>query len=329
MKNLIIKNKKNKMEELKNVRNYAEFKDSLNEELLWAAIKNLFSKVFGNMDKKLAASISEFTKRLDGSKSWDESVKIYEEFTKKDQAALAETLKTVYGPLGLRKVLYDNSSRVFLELQELSNKYQTPGLQAKNVFADKPEKDMFNYDTSEAFTAAAVEACNAKILGLNTTVKAYVDEAALKKYLEENKDEKIVQPAAVASTGTTTGTTESRYFNLNDYDKINEQVVGTPPAGNIEGLKTPATDWLTNGLYAASLEKVKATKPAIATALAGSKDPFTSVATGSKATANKENLAKLLRNIVNIPDTATLAKVRDAVGNAQGKRDFKNDIGVF
>ena len=125
------------MEKLINIKNYEDFKDSLNEELLWAAIKNLFSKVFGNIDKKLADSISNFTKRLDGSKSWDESLKIYEEFTKKDLAETTVSLKTVTGPLGLRKVLYDNSCRIFLELQEMSNKYQTPELQGKKIFLEQ------------------------------------------------------------------------------------------------------------------------------------------------------------------------------------------------
>ena len=40
------------MEELKNIRHFQEFKDAVNEELLWDAIKNHFSKIFGNIDKK-------------------------------------------------------------------------------------------------------------------------------------------------------------------------------------------------------------------------------------------------------------------------------------
>jgi len=52
------------------------------------------------------------------------------------------------------------------------------------------------------------------------------------------------------------------------------------------------------------------------------------ISKGSKATALHQNLAKLLRNIVNIPDKADLVKVRDAVAlaNKATPNDYKNQM---
>jgi len=66
------------MEELKNIRHYKEFKDALYEEALWGAIKDLFSKIFGKVDKKLSDAVANFTKKLDASRDWNDSVRIFD-----------------------------------------------------------------------------------------------------------------------------------------------------------------------------------------------------------------------------------------------------------
>jgi len=349
------------MDDLKNIRHFQEFKDSVNEELLWDAIKNLFSKVFGNIDKKLADKIGEFTKKLDGSKDWNESVRLFEQSTKDRQLLAAESLKTANGPLGVRKVVYDNASMVFLTLQEMSNKYQSPALAAKTIFTGK-EGDMFNHDKSEEFTKNLVNACNAIMLEINNTSQAY-DKAALEKYLKENiADISKVQPAPEQQTNTTgeqqTNTTGEQQTNTTGEQQTNttnpveptkqnlsaeydfkdklfedEAAATTPqggvPQGDVNKLKEGTTNWLTNNLFGYSLTKLKEVKAPAAGA--GGADPFDAVAKGAKGTKYPQNLAKLLRNIVNLPDADSLGRVRDAIAGVENKdkEQFKKDIGVF
>lgn len=99
------------------------------------------------------------------------------------------------------------------------------------------------------------------------------------------------------------------------------------PQGDIAKIKEASTNWMVNELYGYSLTKLKAVKAPAAGA--GGADPVDAIAKGSKATKHPENLAKLLRNIVNIPDQATLANVRNAVATQQKKdvETFKQEIG--
>ena len=363
------------MEELKNIRNYQEFKDAVNEELLWDAIANLFKSIFAKIDKKLADAVANFTKKIDGAKTWEESVRFYEEAVKVETQDMSTSIQTVTGPLGLRKVLSDNASIVFIQLQELSNKYGSPDLAAKKFFTGQPEADMFNFDKSDKFTGSLVATMDKQITDMNNKDKAY-DPAALQTYLtahnkledvEKPVEQKPGEPAPVAEKPAEQKTGEenkqpvanpekqpapgrggadldNRSVNNNNFiDKLFEQDAdpavtapadktaakpaepGALPDGDIKKLVTPSQEWLNKQLYGFSLEKIKKMP---APAKVGQADAFDAVAKGSKATTLFPNLAKLLRNVVNIPDKNNLLKVRDVVATAVGKTpdDFKKEM---
>jgi len=354
------------MEELKNLRNYQEFKDAVNEELLFDAIKALFSKVFSKISKPLTDAIANFTKYLDKSKTWEESVKFYDEAVRVEQQAMAESLKTATGPLGLRKILADNTSITFVQLQELSNKYGSADLAAKKIFAGQPEAAMFNFDKSDQFNNNLMASTNAKMMELNKADEPAYDETALKTYLDKNNQDinKVEEapkqgttpqanppanppakpptnpPAETPKQGTTpqanppTQTSVKSSYTSIFTDKLNEAgtTTGTtdlnaPPNGNIESMKVTASKWMADQLYGFTSKKIKEMK---APAKVGQEDAFDTVAKGSKATTLTNNLAKLLRNIVNIPADKKdqLIKVRDVVATAVGKtpEDFRKEM---
>lgn len=340
------------MEELKNLKNFNEFKDSLNEELLLGAIKNLFNKLFSKMDKKLATAVQMFTDKIDKSQNWETSVKAFEDSTKIRMNAANEGIQKAAGPLGVRKMLVDSSQSLFLELQVLYNKYQSSNLAAKNIFKGD---EMFNKNSSEEFSKGIFESINAKMIELNKTSQAGYNEEQLKEYLTKNTDinqtENIDQqqqqqikaekksylnynkiyedvPIYNAQNLNQSNSNQANTDNQNNQTNTGNQN-NTMLQGNINNLKNGSIKWLNENLYGLSLKKIKEIKaPTPAT---GGSDPFDSIAKNSKATGNSQNLAKLLRNIVNIPDTNTLAKVRDAIADARGidKNKFIEEIGKF
>lgn len=298
------------MEKLNNVRNYNEFKDSLNEELLWGAIKNLFSKIFAKIDKKLADSIANFTKKLDGSKTWQDSIKLYEEAVRFEQNQMVESIKTVAGPLGVRKVLADNCIINYVQLQELSNKYQSGALAAKAIFANR-EGNMFNFDNSDQFNNNLMQAMNAKVLELGK-VSGY-KENELTEYLKNNTNMEQVQQAA---TGETTS-----YSNFSKSEKLFEEVDNKPiiPTGDLAQLKNNSQNWLTNNIYGYALEAVKKVPQPANAGAAAEGDAIDKAVAASKATTLHGSLSNLLKGIINIPDKNTLIKIRDILATSQGK----------
>jgi hypothetical protein len=196
------------MEELKNIRNFEKFKgdslneklfidelrkmgvDSMNEELLWDAVKNLFKTIFGKMDKKLADNINNFTRKIDGAKSYEEAVKFFLEDVANRVKYAEDIDDKITGPLGLRKVIADLSDAVFISLQVMVNKYQNQNLAPKNIFKGHPQDEkMFSFDKSDDFKKNLLTFVNAKIIALNKSSNppAY-DDAQLNDYLIKNPD---------------------------------------------------------------------------------------------------------------------------------------------
>jgi len=344
-KEVRVKKKYKIMEELKNIRNYQEFKDSLNEELLWGAIKKLFSTIFAKIDKKLADNITNFTKKLDGSRNWTDSLRLFEQSTKDRQTICTENMNAATGPLGIRKVLYETSLVLFAQLQEMSNKYQLQDIAAKKVFEGQQEANMFNFDKVDDFNKNALAACNAKMLEMNKANTAGYDEASLKKYLESHPDMSAVQSTNPAPTNTTVppdqkakndkmrgNTTENKNFDdqhkLFEADNAPAPDPNATPKGDINKLKESSNKWISNNLLGFSLQKVKGIKPPAAANAAN--DPFSIAVKNTKSTNYPDNLAKLLRNIVNLPP-GILPKVRDAIAGAEGKdkEQFKQEMGLL
>jgi len=340
------------MEELKNLKNFGEFKDSLNEELLWGAIKNLFNKLFSNMDKKLADQVNNFTKKIDAAKTWDESVRAFEADMASMKTKVETNVNAATGLLGFRKALADLSEALFVELQVLSNKYQVPELTAAKVFAGTPEAEMFNKKNSEEFKTSLVTPLNAKIIELNKTGAAGYDEVALKTYLDAQNNidateqattgggspvnashlyqspNKLFEATPVPSTPATPAT-PAEPATPADPATPAAPATGTPPQGDITKLKAPAIKWITENLSGIALKKVKEVQKPKGNAAT---DPFDQAALNTKATGNTQNLAKLLRNIVQLPTAADLAKVRDNLATLGKNREnptFKDDIGKF
>lgn len=336
------------MENLKNIKNYNDFKDSLNEELLWDAIKNLFSKLFGKIDKKLSDSVAEFTKKLDNSKSWDESVKYYEMVVNAQSSNIDKSLNDITGPLGLRKLIADHISVNFIQLQEMFNKYQSPELSPKKIYEGTPEQDIFNYNKSEELKNNLLNICNAKIIELNKSVGNPYDEQKLKTYLDQNGNVDEVpnaqnyKPEEDTRRNVSTNAEDTTTFDSYKYNKMILEAEQNPPAGGeapaggapsggapaadspINKLKESVKKFINENLYQVALKKVKEVKSIKSV---GNQDPYDAIAKTSKATNLYGSLSKLLRNIVNL-DKGELIKLRDNLADIKraNKEDYKREM---
>lgn len=320
------------MENLKNVKNYNEFKDSLNEELLWNAIKNLFNTMFGKIDKSLSDAVANFTKKLDNSKTWQESAKYYEEVVNVQSGNIDETLKSVTGPLGVRKFLSDNISVTYIQLQELYNKYQSPNLSPKKVFENTTEKDIFSYDKSDELKKNLLVICNNKVIELNKKAGNPYDEIKLKDYLTKNTTVDEIPDAQnyipdtkgdINQNSTDNSTFDS--FNYKENGLILEADVANQQQNDpINKLKESAKQFVNEKLYQYSLKKIKEVKDIKSL---GNEDPYDMIAKTSQATKLYGSLSKLLRNIVNL-DKNQLIKLRDGLATIKGGKpgDYKNEM---
>lgn len=320
------------MENLKNVKNYNEFKDSLNEELLWNAIKNLFNTMFGKIDKSLSDAVANFTKKLDNSKTWQESAKYYEEVVNVQSGNIDETLKSVTGPLGVRKFLSDNISVTYIQLQELYNKYQSPDLSPKKVFENTTEKDIFNYDKSDELKKNLLVICNNKVIELNEKAGNPYDKTKLDEYLKANTEiDKI--PDAQNYTPDTRGDVNQNPTDNSASDsfkyKGNGLILEAEDANQqqnvpIDKLKESAKQFVNEKLYQYSLKKIKEVKDIKSV---GNVDPYDMIAKTSQATKLYGSLSKLLRNIVNL-DKNQLIRLRDELSKIKGGKpdDYKNEM---
>lgn len=336
------------MNELKNIKHFQEFKDSVNEELLWDAVKSLLSSLFSKMDKKFSDSINNFTKKIDGTKTWEEAVKFMEQADGDVKNKMTEGLKTVTGPLGLRKLLVDTTNTIFTELMVLFNRYGQKDATPRKIFEGTPNEKMFAFDKAKDFETGLFNFLNTKIIELNKGQNgqfAY-DEKALQTYLTNQKDINAVDPQQPVPAGKTEqaktnteiaggeaeGATGEK-INYRLTDKLNEDETpqpvdpNAPPKGTIANLTTPATAWVNEELLGVSLKKLQSMKPP---SKIGQEDAFTAVAKNTKVSANKESVAKLLRGIVNLPEDkkGDLIKMRDILATATGKSpdDLKNEI---
>lgn len=402
------------MDELKNIRNFNEFQNEslneklfvkefghLNEEALWGAIKALFSKVFGKIDKALADAIGNFTQKLDKSKSWDESVKYFNEALSVETKDMENSLGTVTGALGLRKVIGDNATIMFVQWLEMKNKYALDSCAPKVIFQNNP---MFQYDKSDEFNNNILNSSNAVILQINKSISPPpFEEVALKADLDKSpEDINVVQgqeqkPEAktqgqpvnptnppVQSTNTAAPSAPStnptnppvppananasynyKYSGYKINEEIEEIAASQPTPGQapatatnqtattptaqqnqqpptqqnqqqqnqqqqnqqkpIDILKEATKKYINDNFYQYSANKIKSIK---APAKIGAEDAMLALAKGSKATSLPQNLAKLLKSIINVQDKQTLLKIRDvlAVDMKKTPNDLKNEI---
>lgn len=356
------------MDELKNMRNFTEFKDEslnekafikefghLNEEALWATIKNLFSKIFGSINKALADAVANFTQKLDKSKSWEESVKYFNEALTLEAQDMQKSLEgqDITGAWGLRKVVGDNASIIFIQWLEMKNKYGIDTCAPKNVFQGNA---MFQFDKSDDFNKNILNASNAVLFEVNKGIQPNpFDEAALKAYLDKSPEDinKVQTGGTSAKPSYMTGAKDKvvpsptgEGYNFNG-DKLFEIAASQPnPSGNaanitptdtsqkptteqppqkspIDILKEATAKYINDKFYQYSAQKIKEIKPP---AKIGNEDAMLALAKGSKATTLHQNLAKMLRYIINVQDKPTLLKVRDAIASDPNLKKSANDL---
>jgi len=330
--------------ELKNLRNYKNFKNDflieksygnnefiLNEELLWDAVKSLFGRLFAKMDKTLADAVNNFTKKIDSSKSWQDSVKSFEESVNISMKRMDELFAASTGPLGIRKAIADSMESVFVSLQVMANKYQYTQINPTNLFNGTPVDKMFDANSAEDFRKNIFNIVNEVLININKTTKSYTDEAAFQKYLTDSTDINVIEQAAPAGSPVTGSTTGISVTGSTTGTTTSGDTSSAAPTGNIATFKEAINKWSDANVYQVCLKKMKEAKPPIANKGGGSSDPFDEISKNSKATGNTQNLAKLLRNIVNITDNTMLAKVRDSIATIQNKdvNKFKEEIGKF
>ena len=234
----------------------------------------------------------------------------------------------------------------------------------RKVFEGQPEAKMFAFDNGKDFKNSLVASLNGKILELNKDAKGYNDQE-LQTYLNNHKNIDEVEPKPAGTTTPSGATNASASYKFTD--KLYEQDAPTKPSGlvdpsgkpisseqnkqpdqnatkeetkptetantggvpkgNLAPFATPVTTWINENLMGFSLKKLQGMKPP---SKVGQEDAFTAIAKNTKVTDKPESVAKLLRNIVNLPPDKKpdLIKIRDIIAGATGKKpdDLKNDI---
>jgi hypothetical protein len=124
--------------------------------------------------------------------------------------AVDQSLTTISGPLGLRKLIGDNATVVFVQWLEMKNKYAIDSCAPKVIFDKNP---MFQFDKSDDFNKNLLNTSNAVLINVNKSITPNpYNEADLQTLLNKNnKDINDVQKVEVQTpkppeTNTTTTT---------------------------------------------------------------------------------------------------------------------------
>jgi len=335
---------------MKNIKSYNEYTE-LNEGL-FDALKNVF-KFFKGVNQKLQTSMGNFTKKLQNSKDWNNTLSILNsDVIEPNTKYFEDSLKNASNISQIRKINYEVHSATFTELNAIYVQWDKANTESPllpvNIFKGTPFATMYTSPdpkkmlTTEEFVKNLPAAVNAMVKGWVTKSGYPMTEfdQSLKEYTNFTLDPPsgsttttppTQNPNANASyimsfdkfsklnEADVTPTTNTNQQQTNQQQTNQQQTNQTNQNNELTKLKTENTNSIKNNYYGTIQNKLKAFKPTQQPGVSGTTavdDKSTQTIT-SKMTASGPNVKSkdnLLNTIFNDKTTVDqLNKTRDAI----------------
>ena len=143
---------------MQNIKNFEEF---TNEGKFMDALKGIFN-FFKGASKKFQDSMNQFTKKIEATKTWDQTYKETQVEMNKLNGLLNDEINNCQDVTHIRKSLYDYHRNLFTSLMVTSNKLTNQGVDGKqllpvNFFKGTTFADMYNSQKTEDFVAKKLQ----------------------------------------------------------------------------------------------------------------------------------------------------------------------------
>ena len=269
---------------MNNIKTFENFRnEKLDQELnegLWDALKNVW-KFFKGVNKKLQDSLGNFTKKLQISKDWNNTLSIFNsDIIQPYSKYFEDGMKNATTIDQIRKLNYEVHSQTFPALSEMKLMY---GLDPSKLFQDPSISIMYKYENTELFMKNLPTHVNALVRNSAIKVKYPVEEInkSEDKYKDFTQDPPVNQPAnqqpanqqqsnqQQSNNAIRGNSTEKYIMSYNDFNKIfeanpNQQPNNQQPNNNLlDKLKTENINTLKNSFYGMLQKKLKAFKPTL------------------------------------------------------------------
>jgi len=327
---------------MQNIKNFEEF---TNEGKFWDALQKI-NRFFKGVNKKLQDSLGNFTKKLETSKDWNNTLSIFNSNILQPYSTYFEdSMKNATTIDQIRKLNYEIQVSTFPALNEMKLKY---GLKPNSVFDDPNLSAMYNFDTTDAFVKNLPNAVNALVKNFATKAKYPMDEVdkSINNYKDltadppkTNTPETPAKPEAKpaetpapanqqqSNNAIRGNSTEKHIMSYDDYNKIFEadpaapaEPTATATTSNqpIDTLKQENINVIKNNFYGVMQKKLKAFKPTVSGTTEtnsvedkNTQNVVSKMTASGKNTKGKETLLKTIFNDKTTPDQ--LNKTRDAI----------------
>lgn len=344
---------------MKNLQNFEEFRNEqeLNEGI-FSALQSIW-KFFKGVSKTLQTNIGNYTKKLDNSKTWQDTLtNINSMVIQPNIKYFEENMKTATNISQIRKINYEVHISTFTELNATYKKWdggnpKSP-LTPSAIFVGTPFANMYNFIDTQKFTQNLTNAINGLISTFAKSSGYPMDDVtkSINSYKDltqnppddkgtttpEQKPEQNQQQNQQQQNNAIRGnSTENRILKFSNFTKLYEadqqptNQQPTTPEQPIDKLKTENINNFKNNFYGTMQKKLKAFKPAVGNTGTDPDKEIDAIAktmTGSgKNIDSKKNLLKTIKNPKLTADQ--LGKVRDAVSKVLNIPDPKKSIGTF
>ena len=270
---------------MKNIKSYNEYTE-LNEGL-FAALQNVF-KFFKGVSKTLQTSMGNFTKKLQNSKDWNNTLSILNsDVIEPNTKYFEDSLKNASNISQIRKINYEVHSTTFTELNAIYVQWDKENTESPllpvNIFKGTPFATMYTSPdpkkmlTTEEFVKNLPATVNAMVKGWIT--KSGYPMTEFEQSLKEYTNFTLDPPSGSTTTNTnqqntnttpeqnTTPNANASYImSFDKFSKLNE-ADATPPHppttdtnqnNELTKLKTENTNSIKNNYYGTIQNKLKA-----------------------------------------------------------------------
>lgn len=319
------------------MKKYEEFlreQESLNEGI-FDALKNIM-KFFKGVNRILQTNIENFTKKLDASKNWQDTLtNINTMVIQPNTKYFEDNIKTATTVSQIRKINYEVHLSTFTELNATYKKWDVTNpkspINPAVMFIGTPFANMYNFQDTQSFTKNLPNAINglvstyAKTSGypmddITKSINDYKDltqnpPVGTEKPTETAPEKPATQPVKpvtepVKPPVQNNNVNASYTISFSDFKKLNEEDETTTPAspttttsakpnetGTIDKLKEANTTNFTQDFYGTVQKKLKAFKPATGT---GTVSP--------NAQKDVQDVAKTMKGTQNLDSSKNLIK---------------------
>jgi len=237
------------MEKLKS---FEEFKkEQQMNEGIFDALKSVM-KFFKGVSKTLQTNIGNFTKKLDNSKTWQDTLtNINSMVIQPNIKYFEDGMKSATSVSQIRKINYEVHSTTFTELNATYKKWdgqnQKSPISPSAIFVGTPFANMYNFNDTEKFIKNLPNAINALVTTFAKTTGYPMDDVT--KSINEYKDltqnppeQKTETPPDQNKQGTGTGTENKQGTENNPTDTTNNSTNNAKSAVKQNSNDTSAFD---------------------------------------------------------------------------------------